>query len=211
MLQYLWLKVLKKMRGKAIIDCQIHDTAKVESGSYVIGSSIDRYSFCGYDCSLINCNIGAFCSIASRVSIGGASHPLHWVSTSPAFYRGRDSISKRLARLDYCGFDPVKKTIIENDVWIGEGVFIKAGIKIRNGAVIGMGAVVTKDVGAYEIWAGNPARLIRTRFDSDTISRLLKSKWWTWKEKKIKNYALYFNSPNIFLTKIEDKVGTEVE
>ena len=94
-LQYIISKILKKIRGAAINKSTIHKTSKVESGSLVVNSTIDRYSFCGYDCDILNCEIGCFCSIANNVIIGGAAHPINWVSTSPVFYIGRDSVKKK--------------------------------------------------------------------------------------------------------------------
>ena len=59
-LVYLWAKMCKKIRGSAIINSRIHKTSKVEAGSNIHNSSMDRYSFCGYDCTIVNCDIGAF-------------------------------------------------------------------------------------------------------------------------------------------------------
>ena len=149
---------MKKIRGAAIKDSSIDCSSKVEAGSLVVGSTMGRYSFCGYDCKIINCEIGMFCSIADHVSIGCAQHPIDWVSTSPVFYKGRDSVKKKFSEFPR-NID--LRTYIGNDVWIGENVLIKGGVKIGNGAIIGMGSIVTKNVGDYEIWAGNPARCIR--------------------------------------------------
>ena len=82
-------------------------------------------------------------------------------------------------------FEIFKRTSIGNDVWIGNRVMIKAGVKIADGAVVGMGSIVTKDIGPYEIWAGNPAKLIRKRFDDGTITILEDMKWWEWNDEKI--------------------------
>ena len=95
-LQYIISKILKKIRGAAINKSTIHKTSKVESGSLVVNSTIDRYSFCGYDCDILNCEIGCFCSIANNVIIGGAAHPINWVSTSPVFYNRRENMMKRI-------------------------------------------------------------------------------------------------------------------
>lgn len=201
-LGYLYAKIIKKLRWNATINSIVDKTAKIESGSSVVNSKIGRFSFCGYDCTVINCNIGSFCSIASRVSMGGTSHPLTWVSTSPAFYKGRDSISKRLASLEYLESEPKKYTEIGHDVWIGEGALIKAGVKIANGAVVGMGAVVTKDVGAYEIWGGTPAHYIKKRFSDEIALSLEKSEWWNYSEEELLIYAVDFNNPEKFLNKV---------
>ncbi len=72
---------------------------------------------------------------------------------------------------------------------------VKAGVTIADGAVIGMGSVVTKDVGPYEIWAGNPARLIKRRLPEDEADRLASLKWWEWDDAKIAQNRLMFDKP----------------
>lgn len=199
-LAYLWNKFLKKMRGAAVANSSIHKTSKVEAGSQFINSSMDRYSFCGYDCKILNCNIGAFCSIADGVIIGGAQHPIEWASTSPVFYRGRDSVAKKFSEFER---PKSKRTIIGNDVWIGDRALIKGGVEIGDGEIIGMGSVVTKNVGAYEIWAGNPAKLIRKRFDDNTVQELLNSAWWNLDDATILKYSQYVREPNQFVSQLK--------
>lgn len=196
---YLLNRILKKMRGSAINNCIIHKTSKIESGSQVVNTKIDKYSFCGYDCKISNCSIGAFCSIADGVIIGGARHPIEWASTSPTFYQGRDSVKKKFSEFER---DEDAETTIGNDVWIGDRAIIKAGICIGDGAIVGMGSVVTKDVGPYEIWAGNPAKMIKKRFDNKQIEALLASKWWRCNDEIIQKAAAYIRSPEDFLNSI---------
>lgn len=194
---YLIAKILKKLRGVASKDSFIHKTAKCESGSFLLFSSLGRHSFCGYDCSIVNTDIGSFCSIGNGVSIGGVAHPMHFVSTSPAFLSHKDSIRAKFAKHEYL---PAIKTIVGDDVWIGERALIKAGIKIGIGAVVGMGAVVTKDVDAYSVVAGNPARHIRYRFDEAVRAGLLESEWWKASEDDLLAWGELFNDPQAFLT-----------
>ena len=73
------------------------------------------------------------------------------------------------------------------------------GVTIGDGAVVGAGSIVTKDVGPYEIWAGNPARFIRKRFDDEIIEKLLESQWWNWDDEKLKKYGEKFQSPEEFV------------
>lgn len=193
---YLWARSVKKFRPSAIRDSRIDRTSRIESGSTVVNSTLQRHSFCGYDCTLLNCDIGAFCSIATRVSIGGVAHPMHYVSTSPAFLSHRDSIRTKFARHEFL---PTIRTTIGNDVWIGEGSFVKAGVTIGDGAVVGMGSVVTKDVPPYAVVAGNPARFLRSRFNEETIKALLELAWWDKPDDELRRLAARFDSPEAML------------
>ncbi len=202
-LKYIWNKVLKKLRGTAIANSSIHKTSKVEAGTQFINSSMNRYSFCGYDCKILNCDIGAFCSLADGVIIGGAQHPIEWVGTSPVFYKGKDSVTKKYSEFER---PKAKRTVIGNDVWIGDRVIIKGGITVGNGAVIGMGSIVTKDIGDYEIWAGNPAKLIRKRFSEDIVQDLVKISWWDWDNLTIQKYSQYIRNPEQFIKQVEEEI-----
>lgn len=198
---YYWSKLVKKIRASALKNCHIHKTSKIESGSNLINVTMDRYSFCGYNCEISNCQIGSFCSIANGVIIGGGMHPVSWVSTSPVFYEGRDSVKTKFSTKKRA---PVKTTIIGHDVWIGQNVLVKQGVTIGIGSIVGMGSVVTKDVEPYTIVAGNPARVIRKRFDNKIINNLLKSEWWNFNNDKLKKYSKYITSPADFLNALEE-------
>ena len=78
---------------------------------------------------------------------------------------------------------------IGHDVWIGAGSKIMAGVTIGTGAVIGAGSIVTRDVGAYEIWAGNPAQFRRRRFTQEVADRLMALRWWDWPKDIIERHA----------------------
>lgn len=198
-IKYLWAKCLKKLRGSAIINSSVHATSKVESGSNIVNTVMGKHSFCGYNCEIVQCEIGSFVSIANGVVIGGGMHPVEWVGMSPVFYEGRDSVK---AKFSEHRREAVKTTSIGHDVWIGQNSLIKQGITIGTGAVIGMGSVVTKDVAPYAIVAGNPARLIRMRFDQEIIDGLLESRWWEMPEDKLREHAKTFQKPSDFLNSI---------
>lgn len=197
---YYFAKFIRKIQIPAIKNSAIFKTSKIMAGCHIVDSNIGRYSYVGYDTSVINVEIGNFCSIAGGCSIGGASHPVDWISTSPVFQAGRNCLKKNFSNNEYIS---TKKTTIGNDVWIGENCLIKAGITIGDGAVIGMGTVLTKNVNAYEIWAGNPAKLIRKRFNDEIIKSLLKIKWWNWDDKVINKFRNSFKNPNEFIEKLE--------
>lgn len=129
--------------------------------------------------------IGKFCQIATNVKfiMNGANHAIDGFSTFPFCAFGEDWQNVPLTP-KYKG-----DTVIGNDVWIGYNAIIMPGVKIGNGAIIAAGSVVTKDVEDYAIVGGNPAMLIRKRFDDGTIANLLKLEWWNWTFEDITKHA----------------------
>ncbi len=127
------------------------------------------------------CRIGSFTSIASGVQIFlGGEHRTDWITTFPfnvLWNEGKNISGHPKTKGD---------VLIGNDVWIAMEAIIMSGVNIGDGAVIGARAVVTKDVPPYAIVCGNPAKVIRQRFDDKTIKRLLEIKWWNWSDSKIK-------------------------
>lgn len=139
-----------------------------------------------------NVHIGKYCALAHQISfVIDINHNYKCVCTGnislPAIS------SKRVLHAA-----PVLKRkgqiIIQNDVWIGRGVTIMGGVTVHNGAVVAANSVVTKDVEPYSIVGGNPARIIRYRFDPNVISKLLSIQWWNWTELKINQNAAWFSS-----------------
>lgn len=129
--------------------------------------------------------IGKFCAIAegARFIMNGANHVMSGFSTYPfnIFGHGWEE-----------GFDETAwqrelrgDTVIGNDVWIGMETIILPGIRIGDGAVVAAKSVVTHDVPPYAVVAGNPAKSVKTRFDAETVKRLLAVAWWNWTVDKI--------------------------
>lgn len=202
-LGYYYGKFVKKvLQGKCIIGSSIDKTAKINGGCSIVSSVIGRYSCLGYHCELVNCKVGSFSSIASESFIGGAEHPIHWVSTSAVFQKiSHSGPNKRFAELP---LPKSKETIVGNDVWIGHNVIIKAGSRIGDGAVVGAGAVVTKDIPPYAIVGGVPAKIIGMRFPEDVVEKLLSIRWWDFSEDRLKVIGQFMNDCSRMIQFIEE-------
>lgn len=128
--------------------------------------------------------IGRFCAIAKGVEfiMNGANHNMAGISTYPfyIFGQGWEKSMPEAGELPYKG-----DTIVGNDVWLGYESTIMPGISIGDGAIIASKSVVTSDVPPYSIVGGNPAKVIKYRFDDATIQRLLSVAWWDWSAEKI--------------------------
>lgn len=128
--------------------------------------------------------IGKFCAIAKDVTfiMNGANHKSTGFSTYPFFIFGNgwEKSAPQPGDLPFKG-----NTEIGNDVWIGYNATIMPGVKIGSGAIIASKSVVTNDVPAYAVVGGNPAKIIKQRFDVKTINALLSIAWWDWSNDKI--------------------------
>jgi acetyltransferase-like isoleucine patch superfamily enzyme len=125
-------------------------------------------------------NIGAFCSIARHVAMYEASHNPQRTTTY--------FVEKNLLRVPP---SPDAETSagairIGNDVWIGQAAQIMSGVTVGDGAIVGAGSIVTRDVPPYAVVGGNPARVIRYRFDDETIARMQSMAWWDWEEARLR-------------------------
>lgn len=131
-----------------------------------------------------------------------ANHRIDWITTSSQLW---GPVTPEIADLHMEMGHPTCKgnIIVENDVWIGAKSTIMSGVKIHNGSVVGSGSTVTKDVPPYSIVVGNPAKIVKYRFNPKQIESLLKIAWWDWTEDRIKTEAktLWSNNIDIFIDK----------
>lgn len=135
-----------------------------------------------YDFSKVKLVIGKFCAIAAETKfIMTGDHKLDAISTYPfPIFQNSWETLYDVANL------PVKgDIIIGNDVWLGYDSLIKNGVTIGDGAIIAARAVVVKDVPPYAVVAGNPAKVVKLRFDEAMVKRLLNIAWWDWDIQKI--------------------------
>lgn len=169
---------------EAVVAPDVQLKGPVRLGAVTIGGKcvIGKYTYMGSNCKVGGgTRFGNYCSIATNVDIGPINHPTSYLSCHPFQYSEKlfSSITH------YKNVNRVKKTtqkppvVIGHDVWIGTDCIIMRGVKIGNGAVVAAGAVVTKDVPAYAIVGGVPAKIIGYRFDDEVINQLQELKWWT--------------------------------
>jgi chloramphenicol O-acetyltransferase type B len=142
--------------------------------------------------------IGKFCAIATgaQFMMGGTQgHNYDWIACYPMDFLDED----------FDGYDKVPPkgqrnkgdTVIGNDVWIGAQAMIMPGVRIGDGAIVGARSLITKPIGPYEIWGGNPARLIKTRFSDEQIQKLLQIRWWNWDLRRIRSCLGWIRSANV--------------
>ena len=204
-------KIIKKFLSNRIIMYIFKRICGSEFTSKMLRKTFKKYyqmeiGIGSYGCFKVGLNsnspikIGSYCSFANNIQIIPGNHTIEYASTHPYFH------SKRY------GFDVPKVnkkdnaiTEIGNDVWIGADAIILPKCKrIGNGAIIGAGSVVVHDVEPYSIVAGNPAKIIRYRFDNDAILQLEKSKWWELSPDELSEAIPLCNDIDLFCSTIRD-------
>jgi len=130
------------------------------------------------------CEIGKYCALGSDIKIITSNHDTSFMNLQLSLQRRIGAETKAASR---------KNIVIGHNVWIGDSVIILPGVEIGNGVVIGAGSVVTKDVPSYAIAAGNPAKIIKYRFNSEKIIEIEELRWWNWSLQKMKSNIELFN------------------
>lgn len=184
--------------------------------SYIRNTKLEGKNYIGKNATLKNCtlgfgsyvnngsdltdaDIGRYTSIGADVKTVIGKHPLEGqVAMHPAFTSAEKTVG--FSYVKETVFDSgSERTVIGNDVWIGNGVLIMGGVKIADGSVIGAGSIVTKDTMPYSINAGVPAKVLRYRFDPDTLEKLCAYEWWARDEKWIMDNIGKFKDAGVFL------------
>lgn len=145
---------------------------------------VGAFSYFGKKCELRNTKIGNYCSISAEVIINPFNHPTNYLSTS-GFVFGDNGGFKNIE-----SFQNIKVRLVNNhtqnnvsignDVWIERRAMIMGGVQVGNGAIIAANSVVTKDVPPYAVVGGVPAKIIKYRFDEKTINNIQNSKWFNY-------------------------------
>lgn len=184
-------------------NCVLGSYVQLQRNAMMYFVEIGERTYTGKNFTAWHCKIGKFCSISWNVSIGGANHDFHRITSHAFLYANGFGINLPKNWDSYDRFsEPCE---IGNDVWIACHAIINRGVKIGDGAVIAAGAVVTKDVAPYSIVAGVPAKVIGRRCTENQAKRLQETAWWDFPQRKIEDNISLFNQ------QISDESITAIE
>lgn len=161
----------------------------IARGTYVDPlAKIGKYCRVNQPSFIGKCEIGNFVACGGRLIVRSSDHHM-------CFANMQDWAQQKIIQstLRVAGKEK-GLVLIKSACWIGDSVIILPGASIGFGAVIGAGSVVTKSIPDFAIAVGNPAKVIRYRFDEEIIRLLLKTKWWDWSEKKIRENKMFFET-----------------
>jgi acetyltransferase-like isoleucine patch superfamily enzyme len=179
------------------------------------GDTICNMGFLSYSWSplYLGLSIGRYCSIAKGLTIPGPRHPLEKISTSSFTYDRSFSIIRSFIEdsgNEYDNFEPNPQRPqpkFGNDVWVGANVTVMPGVTIGNGAVLAANSVVTKDVPDYAVVGGNPARIIKYRFNEKLVQELVDIAWWRFRFTDFRGALL--SDPTSIISMIKNGTNKE--
>jgi phosphonate metabolism protein (transferase hexapeptide repeat family) len=166
--------------------CKLGVYCEVGPRTQLLEVELGDYSYIVNDSDVAYTRIGKFCSIAAMTRINPGNHPMQRASQSHFTYRASAYFAGADDDDEFFAWRRAHAVEIGHDVWIGHGAIVLPGRSIGTGAVIAAGALVTKDVPPYAIVAGNPARVIRSRFPEAIATRLQRLAWWDWSHERLK-------------------------
>jgi phosphonate metabolism protein (transferase hexapeptide repeat family) len=186
----------------------VHETARIKDsvlGRYteigarchVAHSNIGDYSYAVDDTQIAHATIGRFANIASHVRIYASRHPMDRASLHHFTYRSAWYFEDAEDDQSFFDWRASHGITIGHDTWIGHGAIVMPGITVGNGAVVGSGAVVTRDIPAFAIAVGSPARVVKQRFATPVAERVEALAWWDWTHSRLRGALEDFRSLSI--------------
>lgn len=189
----------------SVRDCKLGAYTEVGARTILLEVTMDDYSYVVNDAQITYTTIGKFCSIAAMTRINPGNHPMHRATQAHFTYRASAYFPGEADDADFFAWRREHHITIGHDVWIGHSAVVLPGRNIGTGAVVAAGAIVTKDVPAYTIVGGNPARAIKRRFSEDVAHRLAALAWWDWDHEALRRALPDFRklTAEAFLDKYE--------
>ena len=186
-------------------ECKLGAYTEVGARTILLDVAMGDYSYVVNDAQITYTTIGKLCSIAAMTRINPGNHPMHRATQAHFTYRSSAYFPSETDDAEFFAWRKSYRIHIGHDVWIGHGAIVLPGRNIGTGAVIAAGAIVTKDVPAYTIVGGNPARPIKRRFPEDIADRLARLAWWDWDHDALRSALPDFRKLAIedFLQKYE--------
>jgi phosphonate metabolism protein (transferase hexapeptide repeat family) len=169
-----------------VTDSMLGAFTEVGPRTKLLEVAMGDYSYVVNDSDIAYATIGKFTSIAAMTRINPGNHPMTRASQSHFTYRASTYFTGEADDAELFEWRRQQQVHIGHDVWIGHGAIVLAGRKIGTGAVVGAGAVVTRDVPAYMIAVGNPARVVKARFPEPIAVRMSALAWWNWPRDTIR-------------------------
>lgn len=186
-------------------DCTLGKYTEIADKASMVESLLDDYSYIMERSDIMCTEIGKFANIASDVRINPGNHPMEWVSQHHFLYRRKQYGFDDNDLMSFFNWRRIQRVSIGHDTWIGHKAIILPGVAIGNGSVVAAGAVVTKDVPAYTIVAGVPAKPIRSRFPRSVYQKLEDIRWWDWDHETLKKRLADFYDIRTFI----ERYGTK--